>query len=80
MMDEARHECLDPKPPGHRLFFACAMVFVTTLIVANTVATKIVAVGNFSVAAGIVCFPVSYIFGDVLTEVYGFRQTKRVIW
>lgn len=67
-------------PQGHKLLFACAMVFVTTLLVSNTIAVKLVSFDQYAVAAGIICFPISYIFGDVLTEVYGYRQTKRVIW
>lgn len=76
----AVQETIERNQPGHRVFFACAMIFVTMLLVSNTIATKIVSVGDWAVAAGIICFPVSYIFNDVLTEVYGFRQTKRVIW
>lgn len=56
------------------------MIFVSVLLVANTVAVKIIAFGDYAVAAGIICFPISYIFGDVLTEVYGYRQTRKVIW
>jgi len=70
----------DLNPAGHKYYYLCAMVFVMSLIVANTVAGKIVSVGSFAVAAGIVVFPISYIFGDVLTEVYGYRQTRKVIW
>jgi uncharacterized integral membrane protein (TIGR00697 family) len=62
-------------------------VFVTVLIVSNIASSaKIVdwGVKLFSVPlafdAGTILFPVSYIFGDVLTEVYGFRRSRRVIW
>lgn len=75
-----RIEKIDGQVPGHRLFFACAMVFVASLVIANTIAVKIVSVGELAVAGGILVFPLSYIFGDVLTEVYGYRQTKKVIW
>lgn len=62
------------------LFPAVAMVFVTTLLVANTIAVKLVQIAGFILPAGIIVFPLSYIFGDVLTEVYGFRRSRQVIW
>ena len=47
------------KPSHSSLFVILAALFITTLIVANTVATKIVMVGPLAVAAGILCFPLS---------------------
>jgi uncharacterized integral membrane protein (TIGR00697 family) len=55
-------------------------VFVTCLITANVTAVKLVSVFGRTLPAAIVIFPISYIFGDVLTEVYGYRQARRVIW
>jgi queuosine precursor transporter len=55
-------------------------LFVTSLLTANIIAVKLVALGDLVVPAGVVIFPLSYIFGDVLTEVYGYRQARRVIW
>jgi uncharacterized integral membrane protein (TIGR00697 family) len=57
-----------------------AALFVTTLITANIIAVKLVAVGPWLLPAAIVVFPVSYIIGDVLTEVYGYRRARQVIW
>ncbi len=55
--------------------------FVTVLIVSNIAsAAKIVMVGPFTYDAGTLLFPLSYIFGDVLTEVYGYKASRRVIW
>jgi queuosine precursor transporter len=58
-----------------------AALFVTCLLVANIIAVKILALpfGLF-VPAGVVIFPLSYLFGDVLTEVYGYAAARRVIW
>ena len=61
-------------------FVVLVATFVTCLITANITAVKLVAVFGLIVPAGIVIFPVSYICGDVLTEVYGYRQARRVIW
>jgi uncharacterized integral membrane protein (TIGR00697 family) len=56
------------------------MLFVASLIIANTVAVKIISIGSLTIPAGILCFPLAYIINDVLVEVYGFERTKKVIW
>jgi uncharacterized integral membrane protein (TIGR00697 family) len=61
-------------------FLVIVGVFVTCLITANIVAVKLVDIGGLIVPAGIIIFPISYIVGDVLTEVYGYKQARRVIW
>ncbi|HEY90508.1 MAG TPA: queuosine precursor transporter [Dehalococcoidia bacterium] len=61
-------------------FVVIATVFVTCLITANIIAVKVISVGSFILPAAIFVFPVSYIFGDVLTEVYGYHQARKVIW
>jgi uncharacterized integral membrane protein (TIGR00697 family) len=55
-------------------------VFVTTLLVSNIIASKIGAFGGFFMPVGVVIFPLSYILGDILTEVYGYAATRRIIW
>lgn len=55
--------------------------FVTVLLCSNLIgASKIASVGNFSFGAGVLFFPISYIFDDVLTEVYGYAKARRVVW
>jgi len=61
-------------------FITCTALFVTCLLAANTIAAKLVVVGGLTLTAGIVIFPISYILGDVLTEVWGYAATRRVIW
>jgi uncharacterized integral membrane protein (TIGR00697 family) len=61
-------------------FLTCTALFVTCLLTANITAAKLIAVGGFTLTAGIVIFPISYILGDVLTEVWGYGPTRRVIW
>ena len=61
-------------------FVGIVALFVTCLLTANITAVKLVTIFGFLVPAGIVIFPLSYIIGDVLTEVYGYRQARRVIW
>ena len=64
---------------SHR-FVIIAAIFVTCLITANVIAVKVNSLASFILPAAIIIFPVSYIFGDILTEVYGYRQARRVIW
>jgi queuosine precursor transporter len=61
-------------------FIACAALFVTCLLTANTIAAKLITIGGLTLTAGIVIFPVSYVLGDVLTEVWGYAATRPVIW
>ena len=61
-------------------FIACTALFITCLLTANVTASKLISVGSLTLTAGIVLFPVSYIVGDVLTEVWGYAAARRVIW
>lgn len=61
-------------------FVIMAALFVTCLITANIIAVKLVNIHGFILPAAILIFPLSYILGDVLTEVYGYRRARRVIW
>lgn len=61
-------------------FVVIVGLFVTSLITANIIAVKLVDIAGLIVPAGIIVFPISYIVGDVLTEVYGYKQARRVIW
>lgn len=54
--------------------------FVSCLLVSNLAATKLVAIGSFILDGGAILFPLTYILGDVLTEVYGFKYARRTIW
>ncbi|MFH1031283.1 MAG: queuosine precursor transporter [Chloroflexota bacterium] len=64
---------------SHRFVIVTAL-FVTCLITANIIAVKLIGIGPFILPAAIIIFPLSYIFGDILTEVYGYRWARRVIW
>jgi len=64
---------------SHR-FVVIAAVFITCLITANIIAVKVISVGPVILPAAIIIFPLSYIFGDILTEVYGYRLARKVIW
>ena len=64
----------------HRWLPAITAFFVTSLLVSNIIAVKLIALGPFYLPAGVLIFPISYIFGDILTEVYGYARARRVIW
>jgi len=64
---------------SYRLVIITA-IFITCLITANVIAVKVISLGPVILPAAIFVFPLSYIFGDVLTEVYGYRVARRVIW
>lgn len=55
-------------------------VFVVVLMVSNLVGPKIVAVGRFRISGAQLLFPITYIFGDIFTEVYGYSASRRAIW
>ena len=60
-------------------------IFVTTLVISNIIAVKLIHINLFGkldlfLPAAVILFPVAYIFGDILTEVYGYANARRVIW
>lgn len=68
------------KPHSSPYLVFISALFVTCLITANLIAVKLIEVAGLVLPAAIVIFPLSYIVGDVLTEVYGYAQARRVIW
>jgi queuosine precursor transporter len=71
----------------YRFFDLIMAVFVTVLVVSNIASSAKIVDWGFSLSgvrmafdAGTILFPISYIFGDILTEVYGYKRSRRVIW
>ena len=56
-----------------------AVAFITILIVSNIASVKMVAVGSIVFDAGTILFPISYIIGDIITEIYGFRRMRSLL-
>src|SRR5687768_1500008 len=79
-----------PATPAHvsaasirhfRYYDLVMAAFVAVLLLSNIIgASKLSTVGGFTFGAGILFFPISYVIGDVLTEVYGYARARRVIW
>ncbi|MGA7414486.1 MAG: queuosine precursor transporter [Bryobacteraceae bacterium] len=67
---DRRYKYLDP--------FIC--VFVVVLLISNIIASKFFAIGPFRVSSAQILFPITYIFGDIFTEVYGYAASRRAIW
>ena len=63
-----------------RYFDVIMALFVAVLLISNLASTKIVSLWMFTFDGGTILFPLSYIFGDVLTEVYGYQRSRKVIW
>jgi queuosine precursor transporter len=68
-----------PRPALRHVDFITAG-FVAVLLVSNVASAKIVQLGPFTFDGGTVLFPLAYILGDILTEVYGYARSRRVIW
>jgi uncharacterized integral membrane protein (TIGR00697 family) len=64
----------------YRFFTLITGFFVAILLISNIASTKLVILGPFTFDGGTIIFPVSYILGDILTEVYGYRKSRQVIW
>ncbi len=73
-----------PDPGSHRNFKYYDLImalFVTVLLCSNLIGpAKIWSIHGLSFGAGILFFPISYLFGDILTEVYGYARTRKVVW
>ena len=68
-------------PRVYKYYDLVMAAFVTVLLCANLIgASKVATLFGFTFGAGVLFFPISYIFGDVLTEVYGYARSRRVVW
>ena len=63
-----------------KYYFGLGIIFVTLLLTANIIGEKPLAFGFIILPAGQLLFPLTYLLGDVLTEVYGFMAARRIIW
>jgi len=75
-----KHEKINSNARYSSWFVIVVAIFITSLIVANITSVKLIGVLGLVLPAGVIIFPVSYITGDVLTEVYGYSQARKVIW
>ncbi len=71
---------LTKKLKDFRYYELLVIIFVVVLLVSNLVGQKICAFGRFRVSGAQLLFPITYIFGDIFTEVYGYAASRRAIW
>lgn len=69
-----------PDFPHYRYFDVLVNGFVVALLISNLVAPKLTQIGGFVFSGAQLLFPLTYIFGDVFTEVYGYAGSRRAIW
>src|SRR6267143_5044637 len=69
-----------PTAPRYKYLDALTTAFVVILLVSNLIAQKVCLIGPFAVSGAVLLFPITYIFGDVFTEVYGYAASRRAIW
>jgi queuosine precursor transporter len=65
---------------NYRYYSIVMAAFVSVILISNIASTKFLVLGPFTFDGGTLLFPISYIFGDILTEVYGYQASRRVIW
>jgi queuosine precursor transporter len=79
-MAEPNHPDAEHRNGNFRYLSLIAGLFVATLLISNTTSEKPWQLGVFVFPGGSILFPLSYIFGDVLTEVYGYARSRQIIW
>jgi queuosine precursor transporter len=62
------------------LFLSLFALFLTCLIISNVIAGRLISIFGIVLPSAVILFPITYILGDIFTEVYGFRKTRFVIW
>ena len=80
-MDKVSDNPLKNRKDSQNALMAVTAIFVTLYLVSNIMAVKVIGLFNlFYFDAGTITFPFAYMLGDVLTEVWGYKTTRRVIW
>src|SRR5215210_5336244 len=75
-----------PETKQYRYFDLIMAAFIAVLLCSNLIGVQKVShinlpiIGDYIYGAGVLFFPISYLFGDILTEVYGYKRSRRVIW
>lgn len=64
----------------YKFFSLITGLFCASLVISNILDTKFFEIGSTAFPAGIILFPIVYVFGDIFTEVYGYSQSRKAIW
>jgi hypothetical protein len=79
-LDTIQYEAMRVTSRSYKYLDALTTAFVVILLVSNLIAQKVCLIGPFAVSGAVLLFPITYIFGDVFTEVYGYAASRRAIW
>jgi queuosine precursor transporter len=79
-VDRARRPSLFEADPSYKYLDPLICLFVVVLLVSNIIASKFFAIGPLRVSSAQLLFPLTYIFADIFTEVYGYGASRRAIW
>jgi hypothetical protein len=79
-LDMIQYETTRLTSRSYKYLDALTTAFVVVLLVSNLIAQKVCLIGPFAVSGAVLLFPITYIFGDVFTEVYGYAASRRAIW
>lgn len=63
-----------------KLFYILSAIYITCSLASNIMAVKLINIGGTTLTGAVLIFPITYILGDIFTEVYGFKKTKTIIW
>ena len=83
MLTENRNWFFKPGPdetPASPLLMFLSVLYVSTLLISNVIANHMLQIFRWSVDAGTLTFPITYIISDILSEVYGYKWSRRVAW
>src|ERR1051325_1677945 len=69
-----------PAPRHYKYLGLITVLYVTMQLVSDVTAGKIISIWKFPVSITVLYFPITYIFSDVLTEVYGYARARAVLW
>ncbi len=61
-------------------FMVIGFIYITCLISSNVISSKMMAIGSITLPSAVLLFPITYIVGDIMTEVYGFEKARLIIW
>ena len=80
-MDKVSENPFKNRTDGNMPLMVVTALFVTLYLVSNVMAVKVISIFNlFYFDAGTITFPFAYMLGDVLTEIWGYRTTRKIIW
>jgi uncharacterized integral membrane protein (TIGR00697 family) len=65
---------------NNNYFTVTATLFVAALLISNIAAQKLIPIGPFIFTGGVLLFPITFIFGDILTEVWSYKKTRLIVW